>query len=382
MATLGASLDANTFVKLTLSQSPADESGLRNVYARVIRLRSGRKLSILFRYISRDVTKNFDLPAGLDLIGRSLGSPFEQAHLFTTGGDWHLCCRRGGKATLQRGDPAFTTLPTEKHDRRKTRLIPANATFLQHLGITNAAGEPRAGMTDKFRQIERFVEILSHLVDASPLRDATELQVVDLGAGKGYLTFAAHEFFRQRGIAAQVTGVEMRDELVEKSEALARKLGCDGLRFVRGTIRDVALAPQVDVLIALHACDTATDDALHLGIRANARLMLASPCCHKELRPQITAPQVFREVLRHGILAEREAEMLTDAVRALLVEIHGYEAHVFEFISTEHTARNLMISALKRERATDTKLLRSRLRELLDFFGIREQRLARLLEEL
>ena len=110
--------------------------------------------------------------------------------------------------------------------------------------------------------------------------------------------------------------------------------------------------------------------------------MLASPCCHKELRPQITAPQVFREVLRHGILAEREAEMLTDAVRALLAEIHGYEAHVFEFISTEHTARNLMISALKRERATDTKVLRNRLRELLDFFGIREQRLARLLEEL
>jgi Methyltransferase domain len=159
------------------------------------------------------------------------------------------------------------------------------------------------------------------------------------------------------------------------------ELKCAGLAFVRGAIGDFAAEEKPDVLIALHACDTATDDALHLGIRSGAALIVAAPCCHKEVRAQLAPPPVLREVLRHGILAEREAELVTDALRALLLEIHGYKASVFEFISPEHTGKNLMIAAHKRREPHDPAPLRERLHALLAFYGIREQRLARLLAE-
>ena len=374
---LRASLDGGTFVKLTLSQ-PADASTqLRNLYARIVELREGRRVSCVWRYATRDVTKNFPPEEAVARIGELLGGEFERAHLFTITGDWQL--RAGGRLKASRA--AFTQLPPPEHDREKPRAIPVQSAFLRALGVTNADGQPRPGMADKLRQIERFTELLGHLVDDSLLRDRREIRVVDMGAGKGYLTFATCAFFRARGVAANITGIELRAELVDLANGVAKDLGFDELRFVRGAIGEVS-ADACDVLIALHACDTATDDALHEGIRAGASLIVAAPCCHKELRPQMTPPPVLRDVLKHGILLEREAEIVTDAVRALLLEIHGYKASVFEFISPEHTGKNLMIAAQRRARPPDPAPLRERLRELLAFHGIREQRLARKLGEL
>jgi SAM-dependent methyltransferase len=237
-------------------------------------------------------------------------------------------------------------------------------------------------MADKLRQIERFVEVLGHLVADSPLREAKELRAADLGAGKGYLTFATYEFFRSRGVAARITGVEARKELVALTNQVARNVGFEGLEFTAGTISDFDPQGSLDLLVALHACDTATDDALALGIRSGAALIVTAPCCHRELRPQISTPPVLEPMLRHGILAEREAELVTDALRALLLEIHGYKASVFEFIAPDHTNKNLMIAAHRRTTPRDPAPLRAQLRELMDFHGLREQRLARLLGEL
>ncbi len=374
---LRASLGDGTFVKLTLSQ-PADRSTRqRNLYARVVELREGRRVSCVWRYATRDVTKNFTPEEAVVSIGEMLGRDFERAHLFTITGDWQW--RIGG--VLKASRAAFTQLPPPEHDREKRRALPAHSAFLQALGVTNSQGQPRPGMADKLRQIERFTELLGHLVDDSPLRDRREVRVVDMGAGKGYLTFATHEFFRARGVSANVTGVELREELVDLANGVAKDVGADGLRFVRGAIGDIP-ADACDVLIALHACDTATDDALHEGIRAGASLIVAAPCCHKELRLQMQPPPVLRDVLKHGILFEREAEIVTDAVRALLLEIHGYKASVFEFISPEHTGKNLMISAQRREHPLDPAPMRARLRELLAFHQIRTQRLAEKLGEL
>ena len=180
----------------------------------------------------------------------------------------------------------------------------------------------------------------------------------------------------------RVTGVEARAELVAEANATAQALGFAELEFIAGTIADFAPAEPPDVLIALHACDTATDDALHLGVRAGAALIVAAPCCHREVRAHLSAPAVLDPVFRHGILAEREAEVLTDALRALLLEIHGYKASVIEFISPEHTGKNLMISAQRRTQPRDAEPLRAKFRELIAFHGLAEQRLARLLGEL
>jgi precorrin-6B methylase 2 len=213
------------------------------------------------------------------------------------------------------------------------------------------------------------------------LPEHAPLRIVDMGAGKGYLTFAVAEYFRSREVKAEIIGVEARPNLVELTNRAAREHGFPGLKFVQGTIADFTPPNPLDILIALHACDTATDDALAQAVRAGAALILAAPCCQKEVRAQMQPPAVLREVLRHGILAEREAEIVTDGLRALLLEMHGYRATVFEFISPEETSKNLMIAAQRRQQPMDVAPLRMQWQALMDFYGLREQRLAKLLGE-
>jgi hypothetical protein len=390
-----------TLVKVTLSQPRGAEAGLRNIYGRVVELREGRRLSLLWRYTTRDVTKNLPIEEALALLGGALGNEWERAHLFTTTGDWQLHCAPDRPGTLKASRPAFAVLPAPEHDRAKATPIPvAESGWLRALGVTNGAGDARPGMAPKLRQIQRFVELLGHLVDDTPLpmngRPQTSgplatvsgeslskspIRVMDMGAGKGYLTFATTEFFRQRGLAAEVVGVEARADLVELTNRIAREHGFAELSFALGKIGDFVPAHPPDVLIALHACDIATDDALALGVRAGAKLILAAPCCHQEVRGQMRPPAVLREVLRHGILAEREAEIVTDGLRALLLEIHGYRATVFEFISPEETSKNLMLAAVRRAQPLDPAPLREQWRALMEFYGLREQRLAMLLGE-
>jgi SAM-dependent methyltransferase len=380
---LAAGLRDGAFVKITLSRHCGPEDGLRNVYGRIVELRAGPHLSVTYRYATRDVTKNRPLAEAVPAVEEMLERDFEEARLFTTQGDWHFRRLADGKDVLKASRPVFVAVPSLEHDREKRKALdPGDTPFLRCLGVTSATGEARPGMADKLRQIQRFVEILGHCVDGSPLRDAKACRVLALGAGKGYLTFATAEFFRARGVRAEVTGVEARADLVETTNRAASETGYETLRFVRGTIGEAVVDGGVDLLIALHACDTATDDALARGIEAGASLILASPCCHKEVRTHWRPPEVLRDILAHGILAEREAEIVTDGVRALLLEIHGYKTNVFEFISPEDTGKNLMIAAQKRPAAPEPAPLRERLRALLDFYGIREQRLARLLGEL
>jgi hypothetical protein len=193
-----------------------------------------------------------------------------------------------------------------------------------------------------------------------------------MGSGKGYLTFAVASLL---GARAMVLGVEARKELADFCNRIASEENLvPGLRFTAGTISDTSL-PAVDVLIALHACDTATDDALAKGIAAGAQLLVVSPCCQKELRPQLTAPPVLADALQHGIFQERQAEFVTDALRAQLLEWAGYRTKVFEFISTEHTAKNLMIAAIKDHPSGDPARA-EHIRSFAAFYGIRSQQLA------
>jgi hypothetical protein len=197
-----------------------------------------------------------------------------------------------------------------------------------------------------------------------------------MGCGKGYLTFAAYDWLRRGGSGeATVRGFEARPELVELGNRVARENNFAGLSFAAGSIATAKLE-GVDTLVALHACDTATDDAIAQGIGAGASLIIVSPCCHKELRPQLTPPPVLAGALRHGILRERHAEFVTDSLRAALLEWAGYETKVFEFISTEHTAKNLMIAATKRPSNLDRDEAAARVRELAAFYGIHAQQLA------
>jgi SAM-dependent methyltransferase len=256
-------------------------------------------------------------------------------------------------------------------------MIPAaGSVWLRGLGVTTAVGRIAGGMEAKYRQINRFIEVLKPLLPALSTENNGRLDVIDMGCGKGYLTFAMHEFLRRSGWnQARVRGIEARPELVELCNRVARDCGWESIRFEPGTIADTTV-DKVDVLVALHACDTATDDALAKGIRAGASLILAAPCCHKELRPQLRPPTALAPALRHGILLEREAEFVTDALRAALLEWAGYDTKVFEFISPEHTGKNLMIAATRRDKPSNDAALAQRVRALAALYGIRSQRLA------
>jgi precorrin-6B methylase 2 len=368
---LRGSVQTGTFVKLTLGKVRSPDPTLRNVFVRPVRLQAGARLSFVWRHTTRDLTRNLAPEEGVAEILRLLGADFLDAHLFTIDRTVQYETRNGVDARLAVKQAPNATPAPDEHDRERTRKLEAAAPWLQALGVTNAAGRPREGMAGKLRQIQKFAELIDHLLVESGLAQVPEIAVTDMGCGKGYLTFALAELLKGRGV---VTGIESRPALVETTNRVARDCGFDRLNFVAGDIAGTTLS-RVDVLVALHACDTATDDALAKGVEAGAKLLVVSPCCHKELRPQLVAPAVLAEPLRHGIFLERQAEFVTDALRALLLEWAGYRTKVFEFVSTEHTAKNLMIAAIREHPPGDAARL-ARLRALADFYGIRRQRLA------
>jgi len=379
-AALDESLAGDRFVKLTLAKPRARGDGPKNVYVRPVTLKGGGRLSFLYRYRTRDETKNYAPDEGARRLREMLGSEFLSGHLFTTAEDLRLDFNRKGESRLARHAPTFETAPAAAHDRGKRRAVnPAGSVYLRALGVTNEAGEVRPAMGDKLRQINRFVEIVAGLYDSSALAGREELTVVDVGSGKGYLTFAVYDYFNNTaGVRANVVGVEARPELVALCNEAARAAGFDRLSFRTGFVQDIEL-PRTDFLIALHACDTATDEAIYKGVAAEASVIVTAPCCHKEVRPQIKPPERLRAVLRHGHLLEREAESVTDSLRALLLESAGYRVKVFEFVPTEHTRKNTMIAAVRREGAARAAEALREFEALKSFYGIESQRLECLL---
>jgi SAM-dependent methyltransferase len=271
--------------------------------------------------------------------------------------------------------PVSATLDSEPvaptHDRARVHLLPPSAPWLRALGVTQPNGQPREGMAGKFRQIEKFAEVLRGLVDEAGLGGDRRFRLVDMGCGKGYLTFAASALLGER---AMVCGVELRPALVDAANRLAESEGFTSLRFVAGSIADAPL-DGAEAVVALHACDTATDDALARGVTAGASLLVVSPCCHREVRPQLAPPEPLATALLPGIFREREAEFVTDALRAALLECAGYRIKVFEFVSPEHTAKNLMIAAIATS-SRDAPAAHERVRALAHFYGVRSQHLA------
>ena len=232
-------------------------------------------------------------------------------------------------------------------------------------------------MSRKWRQINKFTEVFASAMAASPLAGAPQdrpIGVFDFGCGKGYLTFAMHDWLRAQGRVPQVTGVELREELVALCNDSAARHGLDGLRFDAGDVRHYTPV-GLDVMVALHACDIATDYAIDFGLRAGASIIMCSPCCHKQVRPQMKTPPLLRPMLQHGVHLGQEAEMVTDSLRALLLDAAGYDTQVFEFVSLEHTNKNKMILAVKRTETPDghADTVRAQIREIKQFYGIREQ---------
>lgn len=375
------SLRRETFVKLTLGNYRGGDAHLQKILARLVETKKGTRLFFLYRQDTRDTAKNFDFDEGVAKIREFLGTDFFSGHLFTVENDFQLDVGKKGKSRLNVAKPTFKAKPDLSHDREKQILINPNSFYLKALGITTDRGEIRDKQQDKWKQINKFVETLGSLIDKSPLAAQKDLHIVDMGSGKGYLTFATYDYFKNvRNVDVKVTGVDTKEELVGLGNDIARASEFENLRFVHGFIGNYDLQ-NTDVLIALHACNTATDDAIFKGISTDATLIVCAPCCHQEIRPQIKAPEFLSGIFRHGVMLEREAETLTDGLRALLLEKSGYSTKLFEFISTEHTPKNNMIVGTKQERKIDAEKIGEQINSIKEFYGIKEQRLETLLSK-
>ncbi|MEO6390766.1 MAG: SAM-dependent methyltransferase [Pyrinomonadaceae bacterium] len=376
---LRAGLKAGTFVKMTLGKYRGDDPNLQKLLIRLVKVKKKDKLFFLYRHQTRDTVKNHDFGEGVAIVNQLLGEEFMSAHLFTTANNFEIEFTKQGKSRLITSAPTFTQNQAKTHNKEKQRQIDPQSFYLRALGITNDLGQVKDKMVDKWKQVNKFIEIIGNLFENSSLAEKKEISIVDMGAGKGYLTFATYDYFNNlRKIKCRVTGVDTREELVMLDNVIARESGFEELNFERGFIRDFDLK-DADILIALHACNTATDDALFKGITAGVSIIICAPCCHHQIRPQINKPEALRGVLKHGIMLEREAEMITDSLRALLLEQSGYATKLFEFVSTEHTPKNVMIVGTRRDRNVNTEAIGRQIEELKTFYGIREHQLEELL---
>lgn len=360
--------------KLVLSAPRGGDPTLRAVTARPVVLKGGPRLQLVYRHDTRDVTRNHPDDEAWEALQALVPAPFHHLHLHTTERTVQLE-RRGAGWKRTEGPASHERPASTVHDRPKQRKVSLDPRWTEALGLTDAAGRAVPAKRDKHQQVLRFVEVLDHWLGDAPRPPDGRARWLDVGSGSGALTFATWDYLRHHGWpAAEVRGVELRAALADKCEAAARALGCDGLSFTGGAIADHPAEP-LDGLIALHACDTATDDALAYGVQAGATYLLAAPCCHKELRPALAAPPPLAAVFGHGILTGRVAEIATDALRAALLGASGYDARVFEFVSSEHTDKNLMISAIRRPTASTERPL-AEARALASFYGVSHQRLA------
>ncbi len=383
---LRQSFQDDSFVSLHLTGAVRMDSPIPQVHARFILIKGEPHLSCTHHESGHEVTRNLPIEEGIDWVRARLDGDFRNALLRTSRRDWQWHRPAEGSPRLVSHKPTVRTAPPRGHDRAKATLLgDAAADWLRVLGVLDKAGHPKPSMADKHRQISHYLTILHHLArdcgwSHEPKAGDAILKLADMGCGKGYLTFAAwHLFHRILKQPVCVLGVERRSELVEELTRHAQEMKAEGLEFVPGEISTVQL-PRLDVLIALHACNTATDDAIRRGIDAGAKLIVVAPCCHQALRPELGNPDLLAPLLRHGLLKERLAEWLTDGLRALYLEWAGYETKVIEFVVSEHTPKNLMIAAIrKRERFTDAAA-KQRILDLKAFFRIQHHALDGLLE--
>ncbi|TYP93155.1 methyltransferase family protein [Sphingobacterium allocomposti] len=379
------SIQQDEFIKMSLGDYNGTELYLKNVYIKPVIIKREKKLSFVFRYKTQDITQNFEISTGImEIQGLLKVEGFRVATLFTE--SQNLSCQLTKKGTwiLRKEEPTAKKPVLLAHDKQKERkLDSAGKVYLQELGLTDAAGKVYKNAQDKWKQINHYIEILSAMLKRLPQKDT--LNVVDMGAGKGYLTFALYDYLVHKlQKRTYLVGVEYRKDLVELCNQVAAKSDFKNLLFLRGAIEEYQPESDLDMLIALHACDTATDDAIAKGIRHHADLIVVAPCCHKQIRREMEknkTPNGLDFLLKHGIFMERQAEMVTDGLRALIMEYYGYQTRVFEFVSDAHTPKNVLV--VGERKSIDPKRQQEILAKICSiktYFGIDYHHLETLLE--
>jgi SAM-dependent methyltransferase len=370
-AVLGPGFRRATFAGVTRGEVA---SPWVRVVVRPVELRGERHLQFSYFDAKKDTTRNYPPAEAAGPLCEVIAVGFSGVHVTTDSEEIDLRTTKKGKVLVGRRAVALDASGPEPHNRVKDVPLPEGRAdrLLEVMGVATADGRVRPTMRAKFTQINEFLKQLRHALDAANLRSlGRPVEILDCGCGSSYLTLAAHHYLNNvLALEARVLGVDVNEEVIRKSIERSDRVAANGLAFACGRIGGLEATP--DIVLALHACDTATDDAISQAVRSEAKVLLSVPCCHHALNRELRAEgpaEVLRPLMRHGILRERTADLVTDAFRALALRIMGYRTDVVEFVSTEHTARNLMIRAVRGAPVGDAAFV-AEYRELKRFFGV------------
>ncbi|HEV3386461.1 MAG TPA: SAM-dependent methyltransferase [Gemmata sp.] len=357
---IAETIQASTFRRATFGGALRGDVRTQwiRVVIRPVELRGERHIQFSYFDKTKDTTKNFRPDEVSSHLDQLIACSYASIQLTTAQEHIDIRHSKRGKILISKrgntnpSDSSESTQLGETHNRTKELPLPEGRAdrLLEVMGILSADGRVRPSMSAKYTQINEFLKHLIHVLDVPALQNlGREVDILDCGCGSSYLTLAVHHYLNDiLTIPARITGVDVNEEVIRKSTMRAEKLSMSGLAFACGRIRAIETNP--DIVLALHACDTATDDAIAQAILKNARLLLSVPCCHQNLNKVIGTEgeaEVLRPILRHGILRQRTADLVTDAFRAQALRIMGYRTEIVEFVGTEHTARNLMIRAVR-----------------------------------
>jgi SAM-dependent methyltransferase len=356
-----AALDQTTLLRVVGAgrRKGAQPPRWRRVELRWVDLKQGRRLQVTAYDERRAHTINHEAGAAAEAaVDELLAEPFGNWHMESSGASVQVRVTGKGDALVHTRPRGEQVTPGHEHDRAKHRLLDPGDPMLHAVGISDHQGRIKPSRQSKYRQVEEFLRSLDATLDAAVAAGALPatgpgrpLRVVDLGCGNAYLTFAAFAYITgARGLEVDMVGIDVNPEMRQRNTALAAELGWDRLTFVSGSIEEAALPEPPDIVLALHACDTATDEALARAVGWEAPIVLAAPCCHHDIQRQLSAtdpPPPYGLVARHGILGERLADVLTDALRAALLRQRGYRVEVIQFVESRHTPRNTMVRAVR-----------------------------------
>lgn len=346
-------LEQETLIKLSFGDLRKKSNPFKKASLRPVLLQDGLYYQIEYHFPNKVIHKNLDKSQCLALCAELMTDVFKQMNLFSIDADYQVLASDPDKPRIIK-KAATKTMPALGHNQEKNYIIPDQipCDFLIRLGVMDQSGKVLQRHYAKFRQINRFLEIVSDTADFMPVKPEP-MRIVDFGCGKAYLTFALYHYLKLiLNKNVEIIGLDLKEDVIDFCSRVAEDLKYDGLKFLKGDIAEYAGQEKADMVVTLHACDTATDYALIKAVGWDASVILSVPCCQHELFSQISN-DLHQPILKHGILNERFCAILTDGLRGLKLEEQGYDVSMIEFTSLEHTSKNIMIRAVKTGRKSN-----------------------------
>jgi hypothetical protein len=381
-----SALDQNELVKITFSK-PRFDSELKNVYFKPVLFKDILKLNIVYRYGKKDITKNFIFPDALKILKTEIFDLFLNLVITTTTKNYFIIQSKKGKISMKIKEQKEKLTPNLTHDKPKfSKIEIKNNLYLESLGLVSNSNNLQKNT--KLNQINQIIELIEKEVKSMVLEKgmfSSQFKAIDLGSGKSYLTFGFYDYFKNTFplVDLNMFGVELNQDLVSFSNNLAKEIDFKGLNFVSSSISDcrkLISLENIDLLLALHACNTATDDAICLGIKNKAKLIVIAPCCHQQVRKDIIKTDFNESFIEYGILLERQAELLTDLIRVQVLKKYNYQVKVIEFVEKTNSPKNILIIATKNSNKNkDKSSVNQTINKIMENFGIQSHYLLELM---